>query len=112
MAAYWKNHRLEIISWVIVGVLLIMFLAWCWYPQPKIHVQPATPVLRPRRYPDDHDVELAPLPRAFVPLPLYENHERDVWVPDYIDLEKHADGYHYPRHLDKMRIAGHDDTWS
>lgn len=111
MTAYWINHRYEIIAWVVVGVLLVVFFVWCYYhPKPMTHVQPAAPVLRPRRYPDDHDVELAPLPRAFVPVPLYEDHERDRWMPDHIDLEKRADGYHYPKHLEGVRVAGRDSN--
>jgi len=110
MTTYWRDHRFEIIAWVIVGVLLLVFLARCCYPGRKIHIQPTTPILRSHRHPDDHDVELAPLPRAFVPAPLYESHERDVWMPDYTALEKHADGYHYPKHLETVRVADCDNT--
>lgn len=106
MTVYWRNHRFEIIAWVVVGVLLVVFFAWCYCPKPITHVPPAAPVLRPRRYPDDQDVELAPLPRAFVPVPLYEDHEHDIWMPDHVDLEKRADGYHYPKHLEEVRVAG------
>lgn len=112
MTTYWRDHRFEIIAWIIVGVLLVVFLAWCCYPERKIHVQPAAPVIQPRRYPNDHDVELAPLPRAFVPAPLYENHERDLWVLDCTDLEKRVDGYHYPKHLEQVRIMGRGDIQS
>ena len=42
------------------------------------------------------DIELSPPPRAFVPAPLYEQHERDVWLPNNLELEKRDDGYSYP----------------
>lgn len=103
MTAYWRDHKFEIIAWAIVGVLLSIFLAWCCFSKPRIHVRPATPVLQPHRCPDDHDVELAPLPRAFVPAPLYENYERDIWVPDNAELEERADGYCYPKRLEEVR---------
>jgi hypothetical protein len=103
MTTYWRNHRFEIIAWVIVGVLLVVFLAWRCWPKSRVRTQPATPVLRPLRYPDDHDVELAPLPRAFIPAPLYENYERDVWVQNDAVLEKRADGYYYPKHSKEVR---------
>lgn len=112
MSQYWRYHKFEIIAWVVLGVLLIASLAWCCCPKPQPHVQPATPVLGPRRYPNDHDVELAPLPRAFVPVPLYENHERDIRIPDYTNLDKRADGYHYPRHLEEIRVAGRGGSQS
>ena len=112
MTTYWRDHRFEIIAWVVVGVLLLVFLAWCYVPGRKIQIQPTNPILRTHRYPNDHDVELAPLPRAFVPAPLYENHERDLWMPDYTDLEKRADGYHYPKHLETVRFAGRNSSQS
>jgi hypothetical protein len=112
MTTCWRDHGFVIIAWVVVGVLLMVFLAWCYVSGCKIQIQLTTLILRPRRYPNDHDVELAALPYAFVPEPLYENHERDVWMPDYTDLEKHADGYHYPKHLETVKYTGRDSSQS
>lgn len=76
---------------------MLVFLAWVCSSKPKIHIRPATPVLRPSRYREDRVVELSPLPRAFMPAPLYENHKCDAWVPNNMELEKYADGYFYPK---------------
>lgn len=103
MTVYWKDHKFEIITWVIVGVLLVVFLAWCFCSKPRIRTPPAIPVSWPRHYPDGHDVELPPTTRAFVPAPLYSNHGLDVWMPGGTELEKRTDGYWYPKRPEEVR---------
>ena len=110
MTAYWTEHKLEIIVWSIVGILFLIFLFWCFYPQPTINARPATPVLHPHTHPAVVDIELVPLPRAFLPVPLYENHERDLWVPNNAELEKRADGHYYPKWLGEIRHLVSDNT--
>ncbi|KAF1924894.1 uncharacterized protein M421DRAFT_95050 [Didymella exigua CBS 183.55] len=110
MTAYWKARKFEIIAWVIVGVLLIVSLAWCCCSKPRTRARSATPFVQPHRYPGDHDAELAPLPRAFVPVPLYEGYERDVRVPNNAELEKRADGYFYPKRPEEVRMTSCPNT--
>ena len=60
----------------------------------------APPPSQPRMYLAEDDIELAPLPLALHPLPLYEEHERDVWLPNNLELEKHDDRHHYPKRVE------------
>ncbi|KAF2628967.1 hypothetical protein BU25DRAFT_490108 [Macroventuria anomochaeta] len=69
MATYWTDHKHEIIVWSIVGVLLLVFLFWCFHSKPIINIQPETPALRPQQHPARDDIELASPPRAFLPAP-------------------------------------------
>ena len=96
MTSYWTGHKPEIIVWTVVGVWLLLFFVWSFWPRPIRDPQIVTPSIRPRVYSVMDDIELSPPPRAFVPAPLYEQHERDVWLPNNLELEKRDDGYYYP----------------
>jgi len=109
--AYWIDHKHEIIAWIIVGLLLVIFLFWCFLSKAAIIGRlPPVPAIAPQTYSGIDDVELAPLPRAFVrmpsssrmlQLPLYEDRDRDLRVPDSMQLEK-RNGYFYPKGLKRL----------
>jgi hypothetical protein len=100
MTAYSIKHKPEIIIWTLAGFVLMMFFAWCFWPRTFIDTRIVAPPSQTRMYLAEDDIELAPLPRAFHPLPLYEERERDVWLPNDLELKKHDDGYYYPRRVE------------
>jgi hypothetical protein len=118
MASYWTTHKHEIIVWSIVGVIMLIFLFWYLHPKAVPYVMPPTPVIRPQSDPIIDNVELAPLPRvllhapissSMLQLPLYENRDRDLWVPDYVELEEQG-GYFYPKGLRMTRDVAENDN--
>ena len=111
MTAYWIVHKHVIISWTIVGVMLLVFLIWCFHPKFSSQRPSSTLTIPSQVQPDVESIELTSLPRAFLrtpspssmlQLPLYEDHGRDPWVSDRMELEK-RDGYFYPKGLAEMR---------
>lgn len=108
--SYWANHKPEIIIWALVGLILLLLLVWCFHKPTPVCAQPAAPALYPRLHHAIADIELAPLPRVFVPAPLYEYHERGLWLPSDTELEKRVDGYLYPKHLGEARHEASDGS--
>lgn len=104
MTAYWTGHEQEIIVWSIVGIFLLLYLIWCFRSKAAVNIQPLTPPLLPQPYPAIYNFEFAPLPRVFLPLPLYEERERDLWLPDHTELVR-RDGFHYPKGLSETGRA-------
>lgn len=115
MTAYWADHYRETIVWSIVGLLLLIFVAWCFRPKIAITDRlPQAPAIVPQMHPNIDDVGLAPLPPALLrdssscgmlPLPRYEERGRDVLVTDHIQLEM-RDGYSYPKDLREVDKRG------
>ncbi len=98
MTDFWTDYKLEAILCItIIGVVLLVALIWYFFSQSIDNNQPADFTLYPLHHLAIVDADLAPLPRAFAPPPLYERHEYDVQVTPDTELEKHSDGYYYPK---------------
>lgn len=100
MTAHWSDLEPMIIVWSVVGVFVLVFGVCCLLPRRSIGITTEAPVVHPPTNPPAMNIELGPLPRAFIPAPLYEDRHRDLWLPDSAELEKHDDGYYYPKNLE------------
>lgn len=101
--SYWDDHKVEIITWAVVGLALLSVVTWCFYEPLPANVRPVLPAWHHGANSTITDIELAPLPQAFIPAPLYDLHECDLWLPSDTELEKRADGYYYPKYMEDWR---------
>lgn len=90
MSGYFNDSKQQIIVWSVVGAFFLVFLVCCYL------VPPATPIVERRGSPADVHIELRPLSQAHLPAPVYQEHQRDLPLPDNVALEKRSDGYYYP----------------
>jgi|SRR5690242_11597328 len=99
--SYWDNHKVEVVTWAVVGLALLGIVIWCFYMPLPTNVRPTLLAWHHDVNPNITDIELAPLPRAFIPAPLYDHHERGLRISSDTELEKRTDGYYYPKYMEE-----------